>query len=120
MDSRTREWKRVDDQRLAVAFWRVGIESLQGRVTGHCPRCGDDAVRYYAHHFEDNRSALWVWCSACHEWSVASNMNLELSFSDPYADASLAEFEQMERSGWLDRLDGLWSNGQLPQVVRRS
>lgn len=114
MNSHPRMWKKVESRQLAIEFWCAGTEALRQRVAGGCPSCRANRLRYYAHHFGADRSAFWVWCSSCGEWAVASNMRLDISFTDPFADVRHTEFEQMERSNWLDRLDSLWESGMLP------
>jgi hypothetical protein len=44
-------------------------------------------------------------------------MKLKASFADPFEGLGLAEFESLERSGWLDRINQLWDDGTLPQEI---
>lgn len=104
---------RITSPAMSTAFWKAGMYVLRGEVAS-CPSCKAVELRAYAHHFSEERSALWVWCSHCNQWSVASNMKIAIAFVDRYHDASKEEFEYMEQTNWLDRLERDWAEGYRP------
>jgi len=108
-------WSKIENQNIAIVFWRAATMSLMNGNRERCPNCSVNEVKFYAHHFGSDRSGLWVWCSACKVWTVASNMKLEFSFDDPYENYSADEFAKLEKSQWLDHLNELFVNGTLPQ-----
>ena len=114
MNPPEREWKSIADRQSAVHFWRVGVEALKAQDAQPCPACAARSLRSYAHHFGRDSSALWFWCCSCGLWTVASNMTLDVPFHDPYSNVKTDDFEKMERTNWLDRLDDLWNARDLP------
>ncbi len=112
-------WTKIDNREIAISFWRVATLALMSGTGERCPKCNVKEVKFYAHHFDSDRSALWVWCSECRVWTVASNMKIEFSFDDPYEGYSLDRFAKLERSNWLAHLDQLFSSGKLPQTRRK-
>lgn len=104
---------RVTGPALNVAFWKAGMEVVCGSAPC-CPSCASPEVRAYAHNFNEEKSGLWIWCNHCNQWSVASNMRINVDFADRYKDATPEEFEYMERNNWLDRLEQDWIDGYRP------
>lgn len=114
----TDNWTKIDDRESAISFWRAATRSLMSGTRERCPKCSLTEVKFYAHHFDSDRSALWVWCSECRVWTVTSNMKIEFSFDDPYEGYSPDRLAKLERSNWLTHLDQLFSSGKLPQTRR--
>ena len=44
-------------------------------------------------------------------------MTLDFEFVDPYADIAGAALSLPEKNKWLDRLDQLWEDDELPRVL---
>ncbi|HEU5320405.1 MAG TPA: hypothetical protein VFX28_06365 [Methylomirabilota bacterium] len=89
---------------------------------GPCPVCGNP-LRFYYHEWRTaprRTGTVWVWCPACGTWDHASRIELpaRYAYDDPFAALTLADFDRLERTGLLDRVDALWGEGRLPHAFR--
>ncbi|MEW4456419.1 hypothetical protein AB1L30_27395 [Bremerella sp. JC817] len=112
-------WKEIGNRQDAIKFWQAGAVGLFDRKNSICPLCEKQSVRFYAHHFSSDSSAIWSWCQHCKLWTVASNMKLWGEFDDPFSNAEISQYECLQQPSWIDRLDELWEAGTLPQYGRR-
>jgi len=95
----------------------VSIKKQNGVVM--CPVCRQNQLRFYYHEFavEPRRTGtIWVWCNKCMIWDHISRIELPQNYhyADPFAEFGLKEFDRLERSNWLDRLEKMWEVQSIP------
>lgn len=110
---------------LAGGADQLGMMRAASEIINHnrppaCPVCGQPQLRFYYHEFRKRprrSGTIWVWCAACGKWDHVSRIELpaHYHYDDPFAAATLEEFDRLERAGWLDRLNLMWEREALPQ-----
>lgn len=114
------DWSRCPDETTMLRFLSSGGSILHNGQPGQCPLCNDATIRFYTHIFDASRlrGAIWLWCPRCRVWESSGQIYFTSSFDDPFNDVRPAQFESMERAGWIDRLDRLVAEGKIPQVLK--
>ncbi len=95
----------------------IGAEGVR------CPACGDGSIRRYLHRSPTSPGEIEgdVWCTACRRHVSLSGPGDDLEFEDPLDhldDVRRAEIAR-DLDDYLGGLDVLWTQGKLPQTLRR-
>jgi hypothetical protein len=100
-------------------FMGAASRSLQGERGIVCPKCAQTTLRAYFHAFDREKDVgtIWVWCPKCRTTAHLPRVIPKVALGpDPFSELSREEFARLEtKSGehLLDRLDRLWTQGQL-------
>jgi hypothetical protein len=88
-----------------------------------CPGCVDGAVRRYVHRPIRTPEVIEadVWCPSCGRHMTLTGPGDQVDFDDPLAHLDDAQRDEISRDldEYLGGLDLLWSQGTLPQTLRR-
>jgi hypothetical protein len=101
---------------LQLPFMTAAARALRGQLAP-CPKCSAE-LRAYFHVFnvKEKKGTIWLWCGACHLHTHLPRTRPQVAFQDPFAELSLDEFAALELDSGqplLDRLEALWTTGQL-------
>lgn len=99
-----------------LAFFGAASKALKGQRP-NCPNCSAQ-LRSYFHAFDPSKpqGTIWVWCGACFRHCHLPRVTPLITCRDPFSETSREAFSQLERSTnpfFLDRLESLWSRGEL-------
>jgi hypothetical protein len=100
-------------------FMGAASRSLRGERGIVCPKCEQTTLRAYFHAFdrENQMGTIWVWCPECRTTAHLSRVTPKVALGpDPFAELSRDEFARLETDSskhLLDRLERLWTQGQL-------
>ncbi len=117
-------WSRYSESEVATLTAKP--QPLDDPTLRVCPGCNEHELHVYYHVFDlvdaiTPRGTGWYWCAACRKYTtfVGRSLGEEFDFDDPFGKLTVGEFEAIESSGFLDRLEQMWRNGELPQHFRR-
>lgn len=116
--TRWRNYSDADSKRI-----RLPQEGSTVRVA-QCPTCGNEALRWYSYAspFREEAVLSFAWCTSCRRFHSQTYWEPRFNLPDPLA--AMTEQERDELEGDLDRffsrLDDLWAEGALPQILGTS